>query len=129
MMVFDHSEPPMEQEELMDVQVEDLGIAEEIHTDTEAAIQEEMLAGGQINPTNDLQVPQEEKLPHQESSLDSMKLDKAIKEELAINNEEDLAGEKVEQGKEDEAAVEVDKKKKEEVTVAQKKLPNFLNAL
>ena len=47
-----------------------------------------------------------------------MKLDKAIKEELAINNEEDLAGEKVEQGKEDKATGEVDKKKKEEVTVA-----------
>jgi hypothetical protein len=58
-----------------------------------------------------------------------MKLDKAIKEEQAINNEEDLAGEKVEEGKEDKATGEVDKKKREEVTVAKKKLPNFLNAL
>ena len=45
-----------------------------------------------------------------------MKLDKAIKEELAIINEEDLAGEKVEEGEEEKATGEVDTKKKEEAT-------------
>ena len=133
---------------------------EEIQMDAEdmAAIQEEMLAGGQINLANNLQVPheedlihqnsllvdpmkldkaimeelalpQEEQLMHQESLLDPMKLDKAIKEELAIINEEDLAGEKVEEGEEEKATGEVDTKKKEEATVAQKKLTSFLNVL
>ena len=159
MMVFDHSEPPMAQEELAAVQVEMLGNQEEIQMDAEdmAAIQEEMLAGGQINLANNLQVPQEEQLMHQESLLDPVKLDKAImeelalpqedqlmhqeslldpvkldkaiKEELAIINEEDVAGEKVEQREEEKAPGEVDMKKKEEVTVAQKKLTNFLNVL
>ena len=91
MMVFDHSEPPMAQEELIAAQVEMLENQEEIQMDADdmAALQEEMLAGGQINLANNLQVPHEEDLIHQNSLLvDPVKLDKAIQEELAIPQED-----------------------------------------